>query len=58
MKYRDEILVCALFILVIGSVWVGYSYMEARAYNKVTKSEVSTLDAMFLKLRVQESAND
>jgi hypothetical protein len=32
--------------------------VEARAYNKVTKSEVSTLDAMFLKLRVQESAND
>ena len=41
-----------------GSVcgWVGYSYCEARAYNNITGANVSTLDAMFVELRVQESA--
>jgi len=40
------------FVLVIA-IWVGMSYMEARAYNNATGSNVSTTDAMFTQLRVQ-----
>jgi hypothetical protein len=44
-------------VLCIG-VWVTASYFEARAYKNVTGKEISTLDAMFVNLRVQGTAND
>ena len=44
------ILCCAL------GVWVLKSSCEASSYNRVTGSNVSTWDAMFLELRVQEGA--
>lgn len=42
--------------LLIGG-WVLFSYFEARAYENVTGKKVSTFDAMFLNLRVQEGAD-
>lgn len=42
--------VCALLL------WVARSSCEASAYNHVTGKNVSTWDAMFLELRVQEGA--
>lgn len=36
--------------------WVLFSYFEARAYENATGKHVSTTDAMFLNLRVQEPA--
>lgn len=45
-------------VLAAVGIWVGDSYFEARAYNRVTGKSVSTLDAMFIELRVQESAKD
>ena len=45
-----------LFILLC--IWVGGSYMEARAFNHVTGKNVSTLDAMFIRLRVQEGSKE
>ena len=45
-------------IVVMISLWVGWSYFEAHAYNNITGKQVSTFDAMFVQLRVQESASD
>lgn len=45
------LLALAAFLFLLS--WVGYSYLEARAYERVTGKPVSTFDAMFLDLRVQ-----
>lgn len=37
-------------------VWVVKSHFEARAYNRITGAHVSTWDAMWVELRVQEGA--
>ena len=42
--------VTAIFV----TEWVVKSYFEARAFNRVTGKNVSTWDAMFIELRVQE----
>ena len=47
------VLMIAAFLLAIG-IWVGYSFFEARTFNKLTGSNISTFDAMFIQLRVQE----
>ena len=46
--------VTVILIAVVG--WVGFSYFEAKAFNNVTGKNVSTLDAMFIQLRVAEPA--
>lgn len=43
----------ALIALLIG-VWVFTSWCEAAAFNRITGKNVSTWDAMFVTLRVQE----
>jgi hypothetical protein len=48
-------LVVASLLLVFG-IWWASSYAEARAYSRITGSNVSTWDAMFVELRVQEGA--
>lgn len=35
------------------SLWLIRSHMEAKAYNRVTGSNVTTWDAMWIELRVQ-----
>jgi hypothetical protein len=42
------------FIAVLLAVWWGKSTMEAAAYNRITGSDVSTWDAMWVELRVQD----
>lgn len=60
-RYNDDpvwVIVAACVIVVglsIGGWWLQ-SYFEAQAYYRVTGKRVSTWDAMFLDLRVQESA--
>ena len=56
MKSEERNVGFAIVVIVIISIciWVGCSYLEARAYNNVTGQDVSTWDAMFLDLRVQE----
>lgn len=44
------VLVCG--VPLVG--WVGKSYFEAKAYERVTGKHVSTWDALWLELRVQE----
>ena len=46
-----------IIVLALPLGWVLMSYMEARAYNRLTGSDVSTLDAMFIQLRVQDEPN-
>jgi hypothetical protein len=46
----------ALIIVAALLWWVGTSHFEARAYERITGKHVSTLDAMFVALRVQAEA--
>jgi hypothetical protein len=46
-------LVCAL----VCGVWVGVSALEARAFNAATGKSVTTWQAMFLELRIQEATS-
>jgi len=49
------VLTFALVVTVILlSIWVGASALEANAYRRLTGKQVSTWDAMFIELRVQE----
>jgi len=49
---------CCLALLVLAgfSIWPVQSYFEARAYNRLTGSDVSTWDAMWIELRVEGRA--
>jgi hypothetical protein len=40
------------FLLVLA-FWIGQSYLEAAAFERITGKEVSLWDAMFLSLRIQ-----
>lgn len=44
----------ALIMFCFGG-WILESYMEAKSYNRVTGQNVSTWDAMWIELRVQDS---
>lgn len=48
-------LIVAVGAAITIGIWVLSSYLEARAFNSVTGGNVSTLEAMFVELRVQES---
>lgn len=49
-----------VFVSFVGTLlcglWVGMSWMEARAFERVTGKHVSVWDAMWIELRVQEGA--
>lgn len=45
-------------LVVAVGIWVGMSHMEAKSYNRVTGSSVSTWDAMWIDLRVQAGPKD
>ena len=52
MRYR-EIVLAAAIVSAIG--WVGLfgsSFMEARAFNRITGSDVTTWEAVWVNLRV------
>lgn len=49
-------LLTAALVLVLLAGWVLASWIEARSFESVTGKHVSTWDAMFLDLRVQEAA--
>ncbi|KKN88307.1 hypothetical protein LCGC14_0248690 [marine sediment metagenome] len=34
-------------------LWIAFSWIEARQYNRLTGGNATTLDAMFIQLRVQ-----
>lgn len=45
----------ALIWLGIGALWIGASFMEARTYSRLTGHTVTTWDAMWVSLRVQDA---
>lgn len=57
---RDNLLIgsslVAAVIIVVGLAWVLPSYLEASAFNRATGKNVSTWEAMFVDLRVQDGA--
>jgi hypothetical protein len=55
---KTSILIVAVVVLAMivltATVWVAGSHFEARAFNRVTGKDVTTWEAMFIELRVQE----
>lgn len=51
--FWQGLVLLAGLMLTIG-FWVFVSAMEARAFNRATGSNVSTWDAMWIELRVQD----
>lgn len=43
-------------VLLVLSGWIGISAIEAAAFNSATGKNISTFEAMFISLRVQEGA--
>ena len=59
MSHSDEVkaaLGALAAVVVVVLLWVGYSMLEARAWQRVTGRQVSTWEAMFLELRVEDGA--
>ncbi len=52
---RHLAMLCSGILVLFLLAWIGKSYFEAAAYNRLTGSSVSTWDAMFVELRVQEA---
>jgi len=50
----------ATLVVIFSAVasWVVHSKFEADAFNEITGKNVSTWNAMWIQLRVQESAGD
>lgn len=47
------------FVLaVVVGIWVLKSHMEARSFNAVTGKSVTTWEAMWIELRVQEGGKE
>jgi len=44
----------AVVLSVFCGIWVFKSYQEAQAYNRLTGANVTTWDALWVELRVQE----
>jgi hypothetical protein len=51
---KFALLVLAGVVLLVFLVVLGCAYMEARTYNKLTGAHVTTWDAMWVDLRVQD----
>jgi len=59
MKEVIFYVVCLFIVLGIGGcIWVTQSHFEAKTYARLTGKDVTTWDAMWLELRVQEQAKD
>ena len=57
MRHMAARIAAFLFVVALAAtgLWVAHSYCAARSFERVTGHPVSTWDAMFLELRVQES---
>lgn len=51
---KQTIWCAALFFVGFIGLLIFSAYMEAKTYNKLTGSNVTTWDAMFVTLRVSE----
>lgn len=57
MRKEDNIVLgfVLCFLPLLMSFWIAYSYLEAKAFNSITNKNVTTWQAMFLELRIQEN---
>lgn len=39
-------------------IWIGLSYFEMKAFNRFSSKEVTLTDAMFIQLRIIDSASN
>lgn len=53
---RGGFVAMVVCLAILLGCWVFYSANEAAAYERITGKKVSTWDAMFVELRIQESA--
>lgn len=53
---KISIVAFILLILSLPLTWIFQSYFEAKAFNEVTGKNVTTWQAMWIELRVQEGA--
>lgn len=60
---RDNLCDAAVYVvgvlIILSVTFAGFytqAFFEARAYNRITGKNVSTWDAMFVRLTVQEGA--
>jgi hypothetical protein len=54
---NDNAIIAIIVTTVISisiALWVSASYFEAKAFNEVTGKHVTTSQAMFIQLRIQE----
>ena len=55
---KKQMIAVACFILaavlLAGVLWVAFSSCEASVFNRITGRNVTTWDAMFLELRVDD----
>lgn len=57
LEFTFWMLLLAAVLLFKPIIWVGKSFFEARAFNKLTGSHATTWDAMWSDLRVQNSSH-
>ena len=61
-KMSDALTFAAYTLAVIAIIcvplgcWIVRSHFEAESFNRITGKDISTWDAMFIELRVQEPA--
>ncbi len=51
---RNMVIVCMVAVLVIFLGFIAFSAQESRVFNKLTGSDTTMVDAMFVQLRVIE----
>ena len=54
MLYAIEAVV--LGVVVVMTAWIGFSYMEASTYNRITGEKLTPWDAMWVGLNIQPRA--
>ncbi len=51
---KNMVLVCVIVVAVVFAGFVLMSWQESRVFNKLTGANTTTVDAMFVQLRVME----
>lgn len=54
---RFAVAIIAVTVVILLAGWIIKSNMEAKAFHRVTGKRVSTWDAMWIELRVQEGSD-
>lgn len=57
-EYKVQVVCLILIVLGMIGGYIFVSSQEAKTYNKLTGKNVSTWDAMWVELRVQDGVED